>query len=346
MKKYNTVFRIAFLIPGLLVFSLVSPLRAGVEIHCEGSLQAYKHDPNMRGYTCDCRNGRNSMPYCTKSGGSSGKSRKKGLSPKNQMKMQMLQGVMDDFANSFIRWLNSPPPSPKGPTPEEIAAEQERAKAEWRAKVQQQINEMETEYQKLQQEKVDERKTSILAGLKGMDTTSAERQKTSLQQLSCIAYFGMEAAKALSKGDEYNANKYTQFSEKPDGAAAMSECAMALPQPPEPPSANDFRRDLYETLITEINLRLPLIEQSQVKQRGAARQVAEKQQQVDDLKVKQAAAASAGEKQAADELLAAALKELEAANVLKNEADAVLGKLKMEVDALEEVRQMAASTTK
>lgn len=254
-----------------------------------------------------------------------------------------MQSVLDSAADAFIRWVNGPSKSAnREPTPQQIAAEQARLKAEWRAKTQQQIKEMETEYQKVQQKKVDERKTRILAGLKGMDTTNAQSQTPGLQQLICNADWGMKAAKALLADDK---KEYSRFAEKPD-AAAMAECVKALPLPPEPGFPDDFRRDLYETLTEEINLRLPLIEQAQGQQRQANDMVAEKQRQVEALKVKQISSPAAEEKPATDDLLAAALKELEAANTLKKEADSALVKLKLEVDALNEVGQIAASTAK
>lgn len=337
---------------GLLLFSLASPLQVGAEIDCPRSLRAYALDPNMKGIKCDCRNGADRMPVCSKSssGGSSGKSSSgssKGLSGKNQMKLQMMESVLDGAANAFIRWLNGPPESAK--TGQQIADEQwELDKAEWRAKTQQQIKEMENEYQQMQEQQAKASKSKILADLKGMGNNSAERKTTALQQLqqlSCKANWAMKAAKSSLAGDEEKAAEYSRFAVKPD-AAAMAECSKALPEPPMPSSAGEFRTELYETMIEEINLRLPLIKQAKVKQNGAAGQVAEKQHKVDELKAIQTAAASAGEKQAADDLLAAAMQELEAANTLKNAADAALQKLKFEVEALNEVGQMAKAPQK
>ena len=83
--------------------SIVATGNAGVEIDCYGSLQAYAIDPNMRNYTCDCRNGARSMPVCTpKSSSSSGSTGYSGGSPQQQM----MQSI---FAPLF-QGLFAPPP--------------------------------------------------------------------------------------------------------------------------------------------------------------------------------------------------------------------------------------------
>lgn len=340
---------LAILIISLLLFSLASPLWAGIELvsccdsrgHCGYSIGSSWNDTyNGTQYLCTCTSGGGN---CSPSGGSSsGKSSKKGLSNKNRMKLDMLQGAMDDFANAFIKWINAPSePAQTGPTPEQIAAQkeaEERAKAEFRAKLQQQIKEMESEYEQQERQKAAASKASLLAGMKGMDTAGLGSRSVALQQLKCKAYWAMKAAKA---SDEEKAKEYSRFAENPD-ADAKAECAMALPEPPMPSSAGKFRIELYETMIEEINMRLPLIKQAKEKQNSAAGKVAEKQHQVDELKVKKEAAATAEEKQDADYLLAEAMKQMEEANKLKNEADVGLVKLQAEIDALNEVGKIAS----
>ena len=66
--------------------SIVATRNAGAEIDCNGSLQAYAIDPNMRNYNCDCRNGPRSMPVCVpKSSSGSGSTGYSGDSSKQQI---------------------------------------------------------------------------------------------------------------------------------------------------------------------------------------------------------------------------------------------------------------------
>ncbi len=342
----RTLLRVACVAVLLSTAISLWPVSAGAEIDCYGSLQAYRQDPNMRGYNCDCRNGANSMPVCTSSSskGASTHGHSQGLSSKNAMKLQIMQSVLDSAANAFIRWINEPAkPAHTGPSPAQLAAQREkleREKAEWRAKVQKQITEMESEYAQQERQKVDASKTRLLAGMKGLGDSPAASRSHALQQLRCKAYWGMKAARASSAED---AAQFSRFAENPD-AAALAECDRALPQPPMPSAADDFRADLYGTMVAEINQRLPLIEQAKAKQREADAQFADRQQRVDELKARQEAVASTGEKQAEDDLLAAAMQELAAAETLKSEADAGVMKLQLEIEALKEVEDIAANT--
>ncbi len=306
---------------------------AGIALDCEGSAQAYaSHRPPI---PCYCRGGR---IVCDSPGSASGSSSQRGLSSKNQMKLNMLQGAMDGFANAFIRWMNAPStPQQRCPTPEQIAEQQERAKAEWQAKVQKQINDMESQYAQMERQKAEVIRSKLLSGMRGVESGSPAGQSYALMQLRCSAFWSVEAARASSATD---VEKFSRFAEKPDNVS-MTECANKLPAPPMPSSGDEFRMDMYETIIHEVNLRIPMIEQAKTKQREADDRVAEKRQKVDDLKNRQGTAVSAEDKQATDDLMAEAMRELEVANALKSEADAGLGKLKLEIDALNEVGNMA-----
>jgi len=330
----------------LLAFGVVTlwtcviprPVEAGVSVDCAGSAAAYR----QQGIPCDCVGGRIVCDDGSSGGGSASNSHSGGLSSSNAMKLQIMQSVMDSAANAFIRWVNEPAPTQRAPTPQEIAAQkeqQEQAAAEWRAKVQQQIKSMESQYQQQQRQKVDASKSRLLAGLKGLGGDTADHQSSALQQLRCKAYLGMEAAKASLE----EATQFSSFSDNLD-AAALAKCDQALPQPPMPSAADDFRVELYQAMVDEINQRLPLIEQAKEKQHSAENQLASKQQQVEELKSRQVGVVSPADQQETDDLLAAALQELDAATTLKNEADAGVMKLKLEVDALKEVEAIAANT--
>lgn len=299
---------------------------AGAAVDCEGSARAYK----AQGIPCYCQGGR---IVCDSPSGSSssGSSSKKGLSRSNQMKLQMLQGAMDDFANSFIRWINAPP---RGPTEEEIAAarakqerEWEETKAKWRVKVKQQIDDMSDQYEQMEREKAVSMKKNLLSGMRGVSGSSA------LGQARCSAFWSKKAQEATDKAA---AKKFADFAEKPD-SVSMAECEKQLAGPPVPSPGQEFRSELQEMMVEQINLRLPKIEEATTRQREANERLAEKKQKVEDLKKRQTATTPAVEKQADDDLLAEAMKELEVATALKNEADAGLAKLQMEVSALNEM---------
>ncbi len=341
MTRSGSLLR--FIPIALLVAGALEPgtALAGFEVDCEGSAKAYA----AQGIPCYCRGG---QIVCDQpsGGGSYGGSSYKGLSFKNQMKLQIMQSITDMAANAFINWLNGPSPSaPSGPTPEQIAAqkaEQERAAAEWRAKVQQQIKDMESQYEQQKRQEFDDKKKKLLAGIRGLGAVTPDSRSDSLRQLRCSAYWAGESAKALAAGNEQRAMEYRRFSEKPTGES-MVGCDKNFPEPPMPGGADEIRMDLYQTMIEEVHLRLPMIEQARTKQRDAVEQVAEKQKTVDELKNRQAAVLPPEQKQETDDLLAAAMKELETATVLKNEADAGVKKLQLEIDALNEVGKMAVA---
>ena len=78
--------------------SIVATGNAGVEIDCNGSLQAYAIDPNMRNYICDCSNGARSMPVCKpKSSSSSGSTGYSGGSPQQQIQQMIFQSLFDSL---------------------------------------------------------------------------------------------------------------------------------------------------------------------------------------------------------------------------------------------------------
>jgi hypothetical protein len=331
-KREGFIFSIMVLAAVLLflaTFEMRPVFALTATMNCPGTTELYR----QQGIPCYCKNQR-IICNSPSSGTSYGKSSKKGGYSKNTMGMQMLQGAMNNFASAFMNSVNTPAQQEQtGPTPQQIAAQQaewERLKVEWQAKVQRHIGEMETQYLEMEKKKVSDSKARLLAGMKGTGTAAAGGQSTAIQQLSCNAYWGMKAARASLNGDEKNARNYSRFAEKPD-AVSMAECAKALPQLSWPSPSDNFRSELYESIIEEVNLRIPMIEQAKEKQREAIGKVAEKQQKVEGLK----------NSQAPDDLVAAAMKELEEATSLKNEADAGVNKLQLELNALDEVGKMA-----
>lgn len=256
------------------------------------------------------------------------------------MQLQIMQSVLDSAANAFIRWINEPPSTKRAPTAEELAAEkvrQEQEQAMWRAKVEAQIGEMQAQVERDQQQQVATKRSTLLASMKGLSSSSHAPNTGLLRQLRCKAHWGMMAARAINPDD---ARKYSQWSSVPDDTA-LSQCDLDVPQPPEPSSTDNFRTELYQAIVERINERLPLIADAKAKQRAATTLLQDRQNQVYDLKSRQETATTPVERQTSDDLLAAAMKELDAANSLKNEADAGVMKLQMEVDALKNAASVA-----
>ncbi|OPY78791.1 MAG: hypothetical protein A4E64_00630 [Syntrophorhabdus sp. PtaU1.Bin058] len=344
----SRLFRYLVLISG--VFFLIAtgpetrPAHAGFQIDCDASAKAYK----QQGIPCWCEGGRIACNRSSGGGSYTSSSKKKGLSSANKMKLQMLQGVMDSFANAFVKWINSPSTPSSGPSPQQIAAEkeqQERAYAEWQARVQKQIGEMETQYARMEQQEIGKSKARLLAGMKGMGQTPSDRPSTAMQQLqiaSCKAYWEKKAVEATMAGDENNGVLYGRYAKDPD-AAAMTECARAMPQPPMPSLSDEFRVGLFETVIEELNERFPMLEQAKKRQQETEGFVAERQEKVDELKETNDRAATPQEKKESYDLLLAAMKELEDATSQKKEADAGVVKIELEINALNEVGKMATT---
>jgi hypothetical protein len=286
------------------------------------------------------------------------------------MQLDLMQSVADMAANAFVRWLNSPSTSSSsrssGPDPERLAAEwaekrraaeaeEKRRAEEWRAKVQGQIREMQEEYAKEKRKETEERKTRILAGLKGMGggSAGADVRREKLRRLACASWYSRQAAEAARGTDGLESGKLKRAREL--SRLAMNppagECA-GIPEPPLPPDeeAVEVRIGLYETMIEEIDLRLPLVEEARAKLGNAAAKVREKQEKVDGLKGGRPFPAPAGEgvpsggKEADDPLLKEAMKELEAARTLEAEARGEAIRLDAELDALTQVRDLASAT--
>jgi hypothetical protein len=151
-----------FLLVGLILFSLVVPqwAAAGPAIDCEGSAKAY----SLQGIPCKCVNGQIvcSTPPKKSSGGSS----KKGLSFKNQMKLQTMESVTDGVANAFAKWIN-------GPTP------QERREAEEAAAIAAaQAAAIEAENKKLQDQRAQAKHDKMMTSYKQIDGSNNMTMKS------------------------------------------------------------------------------------------------------------------------------------------------------------------------
>ena len=140
------IFSIVLLV-SLLAFS--TSAMAGAAVDCEGSARAYR----LQGIPCDCVNG---QIVCNQSSGKSSKKSSGSLSPKNAVKMQMFQGVLDAV---FL--------SPKDQT---SAQQQQDANRQYEQKMQMREKELELERQKNFSEKRDQ----LLAAMKGSSSKPLE----------------------------------------------------------------------------------------------------------------------------------------------------------------------------
>lgn len=323
-----------------LAAHLPTPIVEAQTLDCEGTAKAYA----KQNIPCTCKNGRITCSQSSGGGSYKSSSKKKGLSSKNKMKLDILQSAMDGFANSFIQWINSPStPDKPSPTPEEIAAANKRSMEEWQTKVKKEIDTMESQYKEMERQKTNESKNRLLAGMKGTDKSSLGQNSPAMKQLqivSCKAYWEKKAIEATAANDEKSADLYSQYSKNLD-SAAMAECARAMPKPPEPSITDEFRMELFETVIEELNQRFPMLEQAKLKKEETTTRFDEIQKKVDELKSINMQATTPEEKKESYDLMTAALKELEDATAQKKEADAGVIKLEMEINALHEVGRMA-----
>lgn len=148
----------------LMVFSLFLPLQARAQspvIHCQGTIDNWVAYGYYRTGDCSCATGR---PVCRKSSGSSKKSPSRSksgsLSTNNQIKKQLLQGILDEVMRGSENNVSS--------QQQEEAHRQQQEKAQRQHQLQRAQKERELEFER--QKNFDEKKDQLLGNLKGPST--------------------------------------------------------------------------------------------------------------------------------------------------------------------------------
>jgi len=268
---------------------------------------------------------------------------------------QMVYGLLQSFMNGFMQGLQQPA-RPQGPSPAETAREHEiqaRLKAEWQTKIRAQIEEMQRSYSEQRRREFTRRKSSLLADLmgpEGLSPPGAPASSKALQQ-GCMIELQLKAAQALARGEDELFSRYRKLYDQVE-AGDLSACDQVraklptpVPSPAEDPYGDEFRTNLAQTVLSEINMRLPLIHEARQEKAKAHALVKKRQAWVDEVR-KQASGPEKPGGTKGDPLLEQALKELEEAKKLERKADADLERLNREIEALKEVKTAADSKQK
>lgn len=330
---------------------------AGVEVVCDGTLQAWRSDPRMRqylkDYSCNCSNGNSRQPVCTKrsgSGSSQSPSHSTGSrSSKNSQSNQIAKMLVAGFLQRMMEELMRPPE--KTPQPARNL-EEEKREAESQKQIKNQIAVMEKDYKRMQEEAAGKAKKRLLSDLKVPGGASGEggtsKPMHQLYAANCSSYWDLMAAKSMIAGRDDEAETYRQYSARAR-AGDLSNCSAAMakiPDVPSPDMTDDFRDELYADLDKEIATRTTLIPEVREKKQKAEAGVQEKEKQVEALKATIASSATEEEKKGNDDLLQKALAELESSKQLRDEAQSQYARLEKEIGALSEVHSAMTGKTK
>lgn len=280
---------------------------------------------------------RNSWCVCTQSGG--GAVASPGGYGGQNFQMQLFQGLLGVFMQAITQDSSS--------QPQESATR--TVKIEWsdeeQAKMKAQVQQMESEYNRLKAEELQKGLAKLKGGLKGRSSLSAENHgKThpsrSLAQLNCSAYWGLKAAGGILEGagDEY-ARYYGESSSQAAGTLAGPECPGAgpvIPAVPEPVS-DDFRSGMYMYMISEIDTMIPAIKGLQARRQSSENRIVNKQQEIDKLQAQQASLSDVNAKAAVDALLQEAMAALSEAREEEAAAAKELAESERKLEAMQKM---------
>jgi hypothetical protein len=227
MKKcfYPLLMTLFFFI-GLLVFSLVLPLRAGagVAVDCEGTKRAWENDKSlsafMNSHTCSCSNGSDKMPVCVPKSGSSSSSGIGGAKGSSEaaVKQALVQGIIGGL-------LNPPPPkkakSQAPPAASSLTAAQHKINQQLLAEKAAQ----EAAYAANQQRLILDLKGDIAVSRPNVLDLKAPPETSAVRQLGLLDREGRQAVQAVS--DE----KRSDWENPPKNLPAA-----IIPKVPEPSS--------------------------------------------------------------------------------------------------------------
>jgi hypothetical protein len=308
-------------------------------------------------HTGICFDYRGKQVPCKQSSGSS--SSKKGLSSKNQMKLDMFESVLD----AVFKAAFSPPPVPKGPTPEEIELkrqEEERKKQEALAKwkMLQEAEAVNRAHENEQKQKAGQALLSKMGSVNGGGLTPFKWEKsretglqfkpvgsaqstaklTPQQRLQCAAYFSSNAKNAANHEDARFLNE--QAGKVMAGEPTNLECRFdALPEPPDPGKPDMLLQKL--TILSNFQKKLLNLQDIENKLGKVKEEIKEKEDKRNSAQIKLleaqnlAATAKPEEKTDADDLVAKAQEALKEAERELNAAKDSENDLKTEKEGIE-----------
>jgi len=266
------------------------------------------------------------------------------FSPKQYIQMSfasMIAGAIGNMIANSISQSFSSGDSSRSRTvdPEEEAARRaarEREEAELRERIARQLKTMEEGYVDLRRREFEEGKKDLLAKLdQRFGALDGGRGKKSLGDLYCAYQLSIEAAKS---GNPEMARKLAGSSF--DGAAAGG---VSCPEPqfplPEPTAGfqEEFRREMLETALQEVEVRAREMESLKEKRRVIAGEVAGKKQEVEELRRKREAAPPSQGGGTMDDLLSQAEEALKKSEQEAATAEEEYLKLDREIRTLEQI---------
>jgi hypothetical protein len=345
-----------------LSLAIALPARTwGQQVSCEGTRQAWLADRSLQGFMskhhCSCSNGPNQMPVCIPRGGGEGSSSspapaKKKYSGTKALQHAAIQGLAAGLAAGMMMSLFAAPSAPapgqqaataSGPTPEERQKWIEAAQ-----KAKEQMDAVDQAYKEHRAQQTTSALSQLKGSLKGRPESvppevQRERASKAIDQLSCSAFFGLEAADYANKRDGVKAKHYGDLS----ALAAIGDMPVGCPKPPVKnipevpgPLSEIPQVQLYELISEEVKEAASEVETLHLKKEQAEQKIVDLQSKIKDLQT-QLPAAPVGEKepQVDDPLLAEAQKAL--AEAMQEKSDADLGLIQKEKE-IEAYRQMYA----
>ncbi|HSO59687.1 MAG TPA: hypothetical protein VLR50_01515 [Desulfobacterales bacterium] len=345
-----------------LSLAVVLPGRAwGQQVSCEGTRQAWLADRSLQGFMskhhCSCSNGPSRMPVCVPRGGGGGGSdspapAKKKYSGTKALQHAAIQGLAAGLAAGLLMNLfaapSTPAPGQQATPSSEPTPEQRQKWAEAAQKAKEQMDAVDRTYKEHRAQQSAAAISQLKGSLKGRPESipaevQRERASKAIDQLSCSAFFGLEAADHANKRDGVKAKHYGDLA----ALAAIGDMPVDCPRPPPKnipevpgPLSEIPQVQLYELISEEIKDAATEVETLHVKKEQAEQKIFDLQAKIKDLQTQlPALPISEKESPVEDPLLAEAQKAL--ADALKEKSEADLGLIQKEKE-IEAYRQMYA----
>lgn len=272
-----------------------------------------------------------------------------GGSFEQQMAYGLMQGLLSGLMQGIMQPSQGNRPQGNQIDPVQQKLDEEKRKAEWQAKVEQQILEMEQAVARQERESFNQSQTRLFNDLMAPGGASGGSGASQAYRQACLVEMQLQKAKAMQSGDEQFVKRYNTLYQQAEGGdlSVCGQFSAGLPVPTTTPEGG-VRGEVLHGIRGEIDKRLPLIEKARKQKEAVQKDLESKEAKVRDVKeqVARVAAldtqATEAQKNEVDALEQAALKELENALALDREADKELGRLDREINSLEEMKKVVA----
>lgn len=270
--------------------------------------------------------------------GSTPSTRSSGRSPKS-FSQGLMMGLMQSFMDGFTRGLQNGSAAQRPGDDEEERLrkiEEEKRLAEWKAKVQEQMQDMQKQYTLMKEEEFKESRRRLLPKLKGVDTTAGRHPSSgSLRNLACSHYW---STRASEETDDERARLYSEYAAQAmAGETARCPNDLNVPLPSGTPSYDQqFKTEFYEVFVQELNERVSSALRLRRDVEASSQKIEQVRGHIKQLEAKKATAQE-NEKQYIDTLLAEANALLQEATEQDKKAKETLDIVNKEIIALKEI---------